>query len=443
VQHGGLGPADPVLGRDRPAVLGGQPQDRLVHAAVARSRAEHVHVQVAHADMAEHDRARVSLRYHVVQLGPERGQPAQRQRHIQLVRDADRADRLGVSLPVRPQGRPGLPVHGQRGILEPGEHHDPFGFIFGDGRVHQQVTGMLARQRGGQPGVRAHQGQSRRLEVLGGADPRYRADLGHRGDGRLDIRHAGQRGERRWLGRPKEQPGGGDDPEGALAADQQAGQVVAGVVGPDAAEPADHAAVGQHRLQAEQLRPRRTVPDRLDAARVGGDRAADRRGVPGGQVDAVLEARPSRVRAQVRDRHAGAGRDLAGQRVHRVQPLQPPGGQHDGTLTPGSGRHAAADQAGVPALRHDRGAVPRAGGNGRGDRGGVGRADHAAGGPAEPARPVRGVPGGEGGIGEHVLWPGDRGQLGEQGVHEYSPYGAVLIYSAFQITNKAVDPGHS
>jgi hypothetical protein len=32
-----------------------------------------------------------------------------------------------------------------------------------------------------------------------------------------------------------------------------------------------------------------------------------------------------------------------------------------------------------------------------------------------------------------VIRAGDRSQLGEQGVHEFSPYGAPLIYSAFQI----------
>jgi hypothetical protein len=41
-----------------------------------------------------------------------------------------------------------------------------------------------------------------------------------------------------------------------------------------------------------------------------------------------------------------------------------------------------------------------------------------------------------------MLRAGDSGQLGEQGVHEYSPYGAALIYSAFQIRVRPSIPGN-
>ena len=185
---------------------------------------------------------------------------------------------------------------------------------------------MLAAQRGGQPGVRAHQGQARCLEVLGGPDAgQQRPDLGLQHGRGLDAGHPGQHGQGGRLGGPQPEPGRGDDPEGALAARQQLGQVVAGVVGLNAAEPADHAAVGEHRFQPEQLSPGRAVPDGLDAARVGGDRAAHRGRVPGGQVHAVLQPGPGGVRPQFRDRHPRAGGDLAGQGVHRVEPAQPRG----------------------------------------------------------------------------------------------------------------------
>jgi hypothetical protein len=437
VQDRRLGPADAVLGRDRPAVLGGQPQHRVIHAVIVRRRAEHVHVQVARTDVAEHDRARIRpgapirLGDHRIQLGPEAREPGQRHGHVELVRDACHADRLRMPLPVGPQPRAGRRIHRRRSVLELREHHHPFGIIFRSSRIHKQVCRIVALQRSGQPGVRADQGQARGLEVLGGPDGGHqRPDLGLQGGGGLDARHAGQHGDRGRLGGPQPEPGRGDDREGSLAARDELGQVVTGVVGLDAAEPADHAAVGQRGLQPEQLGARRAVPDRLDAAGVGRDRAAHRRGIPGRQVHAVLQADPGRVRAQFRDRHPGTRRDLSRQRVDRIEPAQPPGGkQHRGP----AGRHPAAHQSGVPALRHDRGTVTRAGEQRPGHLVDVTGADHAAGGAAEPARPVRRVPGGDVGIGEHVLGSADRDQLGEQGVHEYSPYGPALIYSALQI----------
>ena len=145
---------------------------------------------------------------------------------------------------------------------------------------------------------------------------------------------------------------------------------------------------------------------------------------------AQVTAGAGRVRAQLRDRDPGARGHLRRQDVHRIEPAQPPGGEDH--RTPGR-RDSAADESGIAALRHHRRGVAAAGEQGPAYLTDVTRADHAACGAVEPAGPVRGVSGGDVGVGEHVLRAADRGQLGQQDVHEYSPYGPVLIYSAFQI----------
>ena len=80
------------------------------------------------------------------------------------------------------------------------------------------------------------------------------------------------------------------DAERALAADQQPGEVVAGVVLHQPVEVAHHGAVAQHRLDAEHLGAHGAVAQHADAAGVGGHHAADRRAVPRGEVDAERPA---------------------------------------------------------------------------------------------------------------------------------------------------------
>ena len=48
--------------------------------------------------------------------------------------------------------------------------------------------------------------------------------------------------------------------------------------------------------------------------------------------------------------HPGPGADLAGVKIDRAEPVQPGQAEHDLAVQ----RDAAADQAGVPALRDDR-----------------------------------------------------------------------------------------
>ena len=86
----------------------------------------------------------------------------------------------------------------------------------------------------------------------------------------------------------------GDDAERPFAADDDAGQVVAGIVLGRAAG-VDDAAVGQHQLDAEDVVDRDAVLERVRAAGVGGDVAADGAGPlarrVGGEVDSRVGLR--------------------------------------------------------------------------------------------------------------------------------------------------------
>ena len=94
--------------------------------------------------------------------------------------------------------------------------------------------------------------------------------------------------------------------------------------------------------------------------------------------------------ADLGQRDARARGDLPGAGVDRPEPGQPGQAQHHLAVQ----RHAASDQPGVTALRHDPQPGPGAPGQHGGDLRGVGRADHGRRGPPEPPRPVDRVPGG-------------------------------------------------
>ena len=87
----------------------------------------------------------------------------------------------------------------------------------------------------------------------------------------------------------------GHDAERPLAADDDAGQVVAGVVLGRPAD-VDDAAVGQDEFDAEDVVDGDAVLERVRPAGVGGDVAADGAGPLAGRVGGVVEA----VRLEVR-----------------------------------------------------------------------------------------------------------------------------------------------
>ena len=80
--------------------------------------------------------------------------------------------------------------------------------------------------------------------------------------------------------RPRHQPQHrrSNDAERAFGADEQVFQIVAGVVLLQLVEVVEDAAIGQHDFDAECVRARDAVGKRGDAARIGGEIAADRAG---------------------------------------------------------------------------------------------------------------------------------------------------------------------
>ena len=193
------------------------------------------------------------------------------------------------------------------------------------------------------------------------------------------------------------EPGRGHDPERALAAAQELGQVVAGVVLDEAGEAADDLAGAEHGLDADHLRPHGPVTQDPDTAGVGGDHPADRGRVPGAEVDPEGEARVGGGARQRRQRHPGARGGLGGQRVDRQGP-EP--GQADDDLA--RQRDAPADQAGVAALGDERHPVAPGQGHDPGHLAGRAGPDDDGRRPPEPPGPVGGVPGGDVGVHEHV-----------------------------------------
>jgi hypothetical protein len=91
--------------------------------------------------------------------------------------------------------------------------------------------------------------------------------------------------------RDEPQARGGDHRQRPLAAGEQAGKVVPGVVLHYPGQPPDDRAVGKDRLEADELPAHRPVAHDAHATRVGGHHTADRCRVPGSEVDAELPPR--------------------------------------------------------------------------------------------------------------------------------------------------------
>ena len=193
------------------------------------------------------------------------------------------------------------------------------------GHLDEHVRTVGRGERAVEPEPRAHELESGVEQELEGVDAvETPAQLANRVERGLDVVERQERDDGRGRMRDETQRGRGDDAERPLAAAQQAREVVAGVVLLEAVEAADDPAVGEHDLDADQLPPRGPVPQHVHTARVGGDRAADRRDITRGEIDSVLPARGARVRLQARERHPGVRDDLPGARVDGLELVEPP-----------------------------------------------------------------------------------------------------------------------
>ena len=226
----------------------------------------------------------------------------------------------------------------------------------------------------------------------------------------VDRREGEQRDDDVLGARHQSEPRRGHDGKRSLAAAQQAAEVVAGVVLLEPVEPFDDIAVGEHRLHADHLVPRRAVPQHVYPTRVGRDVAADRRAVARPQIDAVLPAGRARVRLHSRQRRARAGGHLRRARVDRSEGVEAPQGEDDLAMQ----RNRPADESRVATLRHDRDARRVANAQHGRDFGHGARSHDGGRSTLEPPGPVDGVAPGDIGIGEHVIATHHGAQLVEQ-----------------------------
>ncbi len=145
-----------------------------------------------------------------------------------------------------------------------------------------------------------------------------------------------------------------DDAERALRADEQVLEVIARIVLAQRLEPVPHAAVGEHDFKPERKLARIAVSEHAYPAGIGGEHAADlaapfrgkaqREQAPGAVGD-LLGGREHEPRF---DRH-GVGGEIDA--AHAAEPFK-----RDDNLVARLERDLPADETGIAALRHDRGA---------------------------------------------------------------------------------------
>ena len=348
-------------------------------------------MQVALVEVAEQDRPRPrrDLLDRRRQLGDQPGQGAQRYAHVQLHRYARRADRLGVRLPVRPQ--PGTPGHVRRDRRVPQlvalaeQLQQLVGRVGTGGALQQQVHREGLRERGAERGVRPDERDALGVADLGGGQARQPPRPGEYGQGVLGAGQPDQRHRPARKLRYQPQPYPRDDAQRALAAGEELGEVVPGVVLGQSGEPADHRTVGEDRRKSGDLVAHAAVPQHPDAAGVGGHQPADRSRRTGREVHAEVQPGCPGVRLELLQGHPGADGHLRFEHVDGFQVDQSGHADEDLVRT----GHPAVDQARVAALHQDRRAGVGAGPDDGRHLGGRRRPDHTPGGTGEPAGPVR------------------------------------------------------
>ena len=284
----------------------------------------------------------------------------------------------------------------------------------GAGPGDEERDGRGAREERRQPELRFGETQPGGVDRFQSVDavevepgPRCRLD-------RLAPRTAGHPDDEPFGGhRHQSQPGSRHDAERALAAAQETGHVVARVVLEQPPEMRDDRPVGQNRLDPEEVGAHRAVAHHPHSAGVGGDHAAERRGVASAEIDTELPPGTGECAGQFRWSDAGPDRDLAGQRIDGADRLQPAQRQHDRTRR----RHRAGHQTGVAALRHDGDAMIGTLPHDAGHFGGRARPYHRERLTPVPASPVDLVAGAPLGVGQNVVRADESGEGLEQAAH--------------------------
>ena len=312
---------------DRQGHFGRQRLHRGHQVGDARDRHHHVLVDLARGDGAQRRRQRAPCRPQPVAGGTVGG-------HVQ-VQQAIAAGGIGQCLQGQRQGfRVAVGLHQQ----------------------HRTGLGDLAA-------VAPEQGQRSRVhEFEHGRHLRLAHQSRHRR--RRGDRVAVKRTQGRLRGRSRQQAQGGfhDQRQGAFAADQQVGEVVAGgVLGPGPAAADDLAAAG-HRHHAEHVVAAGAVLDRARATGIAGQVAADGAAFVAGRIRRPEQAVRLQRLLQVAvaharfDHHAAvAGADLHDPVHVRERNHHPAGEGH--RRTGGSGAGATGDHRHpvLAAGAHDRG----------------------------------------------------------------------------------------
>lgn len=431
MQPGFLGNADAVFGADRAAEVGDELEHGGIGAVIVGGDAEDVDVEIAIARMAEEDgpgpgmessEAAAHLAFKGRELRAGKGD-------IELVGDAFGGDGLGVALPVGPEAVPTGAVGGEQDGIRVGEGGEGGGErgrgVGGAGAFDEQIAGPWGREGWREPGVAADE-----LEAFGEEDLRG-FEAGDGGpDGADDLEGGGEAGEAEEgdraegaLGHQAE-AGAGDNRERALAAGEEAREIVAGVVLEEPGQAADDGSVGEDSLDANEVVAHGAEADDADAPGVGGDHAADGGAGTGSEVDSDIPAVWTHGVLQLLEGDAGADGHLTGDGVQVLDGVEAAEAEHEFSA-PG---HAAANEAGVASLGHHGEACLAAeaedgrdllGSGGSGDGGCRGR---------EAAGPV-GLEGGAGvGVLEQVRRADDGAEaFAERGVHAGSlPRGAPI-----------------
>ena len=209
--------------------------------------------------------------------------------------------------------------------------------------------------------MRVDRAHHRRVEQLAAGDRHAGLDDGDRGGDRVGGARERADGGRDRLGdRPQPQRQLGDDPERALGADEQVGEVVAGARLAGARAGADDAAVGQHHLEREHVLAHRPVAHRVGPRGAGRRHAAQRRVRPGVDREERALAADALLQRRARDAGLHGGVEVldadAQDRVHqaRVERDAALDGEHL-ALERGAGAERDDGHAVLVARAHDGG----------------------------------------------------------------------------------------